>query len=194
MERKDIFKDELDSIKNKNLKEDAIHLIDLLPEYFFHEPASSTGKYHPRYSLGEGGLLRHTKAAICFAHEILQDPSFGTLFTDDEKDILLIALMMHDGFKKGKIEEKYTRFDHPLIVSSVLKEHRTELTMNDTLFEILTSSIETHMGPWITDYFGNEVLEKPHSKYQLFVHLCDYLASRKCFSITFDQENRVIVK
>lgn len=194
MKREEIFKEELSAIKNETIKEDARYLISLLPEYFFHEPASSTGKYHPKYSLGEGGLLRHTKAAFRFAKEILEDPSFGNQYTADEKDVLLLALLMHDGFKKGKLEERYTRFDHPLIVAEVIREHQKELKMSDELLEILISSIKTHMGPWTTDYFGNEVLEKPTSKYQLLVHLCDYLASRKCFILNFDKENKVVVE
>lgn len=189
-----IFQKEISYIKNKGIQEDAIYLLSLLPEYFFHEPASSTGKYHPKYSLGEGGLLRHTKAAVRFAYEILQDPTFGNSFQEDEKDILLLALLLHDGFKKGKVEEKYTRFDHPLVVVEVLKEHREKLKMSENLFEILTSSIATHMGPWTKDYFGKEVLEEPKSKYQKFVHLCDYLASRKCFLLQFNEKNEILAE
>ena len=46
--------------------------------------------------------------------------------------------------------------------------------------EFICDAIKTHMGPFTTDYHGVEVLEKPKTKYQNFVHLCDYLASRKC--------------
>lgn len=41
-------------------------MLPAVPPYFYTVPASSTGKYHPRYTLGSGGLLRHTKAAIKF--------------------------------------------------------------------------------------------------------------------------------
>ncbi len=187
-----IFKTELSYFKNEKIRKDAIYLLSLLPAYFFKEPASSTGKYHPKYSLGEGGLLRHTKAAVRFAYELFEDPVFGSVYKDDEKEILLLALLLHDGFKKGIVEEKYTRFDHPLVAVSILEKHRDKLEMDDHLFQILTSSIATHMGPWTTDYFGNEVLEKPKSKYQKFVHMCDYLASRKCFLLEFDENNEII--
>ena len=39
------------------------------------------------------------------------------------------------------------------------------------------------------DYDGNEVLEKPKTKYQNFVHMCDFLASRKCILVPFDDNN-----
>ena len=41
------------------------------------------------------------------------------------------------------------------------------------------------MGPWNTDYSGTEILPKPHSKCQNFVHMCDYLASRKYLDMKF---------
>ena len=37
----------------------------------------------------------------------------------------------------------------------------------------------------ITDYSGNEVLEKPHTKYQNFVHMCDFLASADTFEKSY---------
>lgn len=38
-----------------------------VPMDFFTQPASSSGKYHPSYALGVGGLVRHTKAAMIMA-------------------------------------------------------------------------------------------------------------------------------
>ena len=55
---------ELNLIQNEQLKTLAQRLVLKLPDYFFTVAASSTGKYHPAYSLGTGGLLRHTKAAV----------------------------------------------------------------------------------------------------------------------------------
>ena len=113
MNKKEIFYDEINYIKDESLKTSLGKLIELLPDYFFKEAASSTGKYHPKYALGEGGLLRHTKAATRIGYELLQDLSIGKKYTEHEKDLMLMALILHDGFKRGVNEEKYTRFDHP---------------------------------------------------------------------------------
>lgn len=51
--------------------------------------------------------------------------------------------------------------------------------------------IKTHMGIWTKDYNGNEVLEAPKTKYQNFVHMCDFLASRKCLLVPFDENNEI---
>ena len=60
------------------------------------------------------------------------------------------------------------------------------MTFDDSEIELICSVIETHMGEWTRDYKGNEVLEKPKTKYQKFVHMCDFLSSRKFLNIEFD--------
>ena len=191
MDKQEIFYEEVNYLKNDSLKASLKKLILLLPDYFFHEAASSTGKYHPGYALGDGGLLRHTKAAVRIGYELLQDPSIGNKYTSIEQDLMLIALLFHDGFKRGIKEEKYTRFDHPLIAAKVVLDHYNEvgLSLEDATF--ISEAIKTHMGNFTVDYNGNEVLEKPHTKYQNFVHMCDYLASRKCILIPFDSHNNI---
>lgn len=191
MNKKEIFYDEINYIKDESLKTSLGKLIELLPDYFFKEAASSTGKYHPKYALGEGGLLRHTKAATRIGYELLQDLSIGKKYTEHEKDLMLMALILHDGFKRGVNEEKYTRFDHPLIAAKVVMDNynKVGLSLEDATF--ISDAIKTHMGDYTIDYNGNEVLDKPHTKYQNFVHLCDYLASRKCLLVPFDEHNNI---
>ena len=41
------------------------------------------------------------------------------------------------------------------------------------------------MGPWNTDYEGREILPKPKTKYENFVHMCDYLSSKKFLNVNF---------
>ena len=192
MNKIDYFQKEIGYIKNIDYVEDFKKLIELLPDYFFEVAASSTGKYHPSFSLGEGGLLRHTKAAVRIAYELLSDPCIGDKYTAREKDLFMIALTMHDGVKCGIPKENYTRADHPLLVSKLIKEHQGELKMSSEDIEFLCSVIETHMGPWNTHpYTKEEILPIPKNKYQNFVHMCDYLASRKFLNIEF-QENDIV--
>ncbi len=191
MNKVEQFEVELSYIKDEAIQEDCRTMIELLPDYFFHIPASSTGKYHPSYSLGEGGLLRHTKAAVRIGYELLQDPCIGNKYQDSEKDIMLMGLLLHDGLKSGVVQEKYTRFDHPILMANYIMDHKADLLMSDEELELLTSVIKTHMGPWTKDYNGEEVLEAPKTKYQNFVHMCDYLASRKCLLVPFDNNNNI---
>lgn len=186
-----IFDIELSYIKNDRIKESAKTLVNLIPDYFFSEAASSTGKYHPSFSQGDGGLLRHTKAAVRIAKELLVTKTFGSDFTDNESDLIYLALIMHDSVKRGD-NERYTRFDHPLLASKLIKENIDKTKLDNDEIKLLCSMIETHMGEWTNDYRGNKVLEPPTTKYQKFVHLCDYLSSKKFLDIKFDDNNNIL--
>ena len=187
-----VFEKELKYIKNTSYRNDAMYLIDALPDYFFEVAAASTGKYHPKYAQGDGGLVRHTKGAVRIAYELLANEVIGNKYTSDEKDLMVIALMLHDGLKLGKEHSKYTKFEHPLLVGDFIRENKANLNFNDEEIKFLSDAISTHMGPWITDYNGNEVLPYPKTKYQNFVHMCDFLASKKFLNIEFDENNNIV--
>ena len=193
MDRLEMFIEELDYIKDKSYRKALLNIINMLPEYFFHEAASSTGKYHPDYALGEGGLLRHSKAAMRIGYELLENPSIGDKYTSREKDLMLMSLLVHDGLKRGIEGEKHTRFDHPIIMANFIVDNYKEIGLSEEDAKFMGDVIKTHMGPWTTDYNGNEILEKPKTKYQNFVHMCDYLASRKCLLVPFDKNSKISV-
>lgn len=186
------FKDELGYIKDWNIQLAGGHLIDQLPDYFFTVAASSTGKYHPKYALGEGGLVRHTKAAVRFAHELLENPIYDDKYTSEQKDMMILALLLHDGIKHGYDGSSYTVFEHPLLAAAFVREKGEDAGLEKYQAEFIAHCIESHMGPWTKDKSGEEVLPRPTDKFQNFVHMCDYLASRKCFNLEFDESNRCL--
>ena len=116
----EIFKTEINYVKDAERRKDLKTLIGLLPDYFFEIPASSTGKYHPSFSLGEKGLVRHTKAAVRIGYELLNNNTVGAKFDSKDKDLIIIALTLHDGLKSGIEHSKYTKFDHPLLISKLI--------------------------------------------------------------------------
>lgn len=191
MDKIESLKTEINYIKNQKYQDNLKILIEMLPDYFFKVAASSTGKYHPSFSLGDGGLLRHTKAVAKIALEFYNDESITGCFNDSEKDLMMVGLILHDGLKHGIDYSEYVVFEHPLIMSNFIKENKDKLTLTENEIEFLVNVISSHMGPWTVDYKGNDVLPKPINKYQKFVHMCDYLASRKFLNINF--ENNEIV-
>lgn len=193
MNREEVFKVELSYIKDDRIRKSCLEMIKLLPDYFFEIEASSTGKYHPEYALGKGGLLRHTKAAVRIAYDLLSDPSIGDKYTALEKDLMVMGIILHDGVKCGVPKERYTRFDHPILMAEMIMDSEDVLDLKMEEIEFVCDVIKTHMGPWTTDYNGVEVLEKPTTKYQNFVHMCDYLASRKAILVPFDENNNISV-
>lgn len=192
MNREKIFEIELDYIKNEKYKENTKKLLELVPDYFFEVPAASTGKYHPAFAQGEKGLVRHTKVAIRIAKDILDVEYMNNGFTKDEKDLILIALLFHDSHKLGKVKERYTRFDHPLLAANFIRENKEKTTFTDKEIELLASTIASHMGQWNKSEYSDVILSKPKNKYEFFVHMCDYLSSKKYLDVKFDENSNII--
>lgn len=189
-EKIDLFKNEINYVKDSARRKDLKTLIGLLPDYFFEIPASSTGKYHPEFALGDKGLVRHTKVAVRMAYELLNNNTVGAKFDDKTKDLIIMALTLHDGVKSGMEHSKYTKFDHPLLVSKLIMENKDKVSLEIDDVRKMCSMIESHMGEWTYDsYNQKEVLPKPRTAEQRFVHMCDFLASRKFLDVKFEDNN-----
>jgi len=180
VDRLDIFKTELSYILNPKIKEFTEKTLNTLPEYFFSIPASSSGKYHSLVCLGEGGLVRHTKMNVRFAVELLNLEMMNK-YTDDEKDIIISSLILHDGIKHGLNNSKYTVTEHPILMSGFIKADKAICAILDKeILDKILGCIETHMGEFNKDYKTmKEILPKPHGKIENFVHICDILGSRR---------------
>jgi hypothetical protein len=187
MDKNKIFEQELDYILNPSIRKFAEMVINLLPDYFFEIPASSTGKYHPKYSLGSGGLVRHTRSAVRIAIELSRLDWWK--FEKDELDLCIASLLVHDGYKSGVIQERYSRADHPNILRGELEKSLARGFIPPEYFNQVSGMVSRHMGQWNYDYKTHvEILDKPQNKLEKFVHLCDYLASRKCLTMEFEVE------
>ena len=192
MTKKEIFKNEINYIKNLNYRKNVENLLELVPDYFFTIPAASTGKYHPQFAQGNMGLVRHTKVALKIAKDILSLEYMNNIFTNDEQDLLLIAIMFHDTYKLGVPKEKYTRFDHPLLAASFIKDNQSKTTFTNKEINIIAKTISSHMGQWNTNKYSPITLAKPNDKYDFFVHMCDFLSSKKYLDVKFDEEGNII--
>ena len=181
-----VFDSELDHIENPVVKKFTEKVISNMPDYFFETAASSTGKYHPRYALGNGGLVRHTKAAVSIAIDLLSLEHNTQIFSQDEKDCIISALICHDGWKHGDTYSKYTVANHPVVAAEHILEFADD---NERDFaKAISDNISSHMGQWNTDYkSGKEIMPKPQTPSEMFVHECDYLASRKYLEYQFDK-------
>ena len=176
---------EISFIKNERIRNSAYVLQSELPDYFWTIPASTTGKYHPDIELGESGLLRHSKAVTRMGYELLKLEMFRSVYNELERDLIIFALMFHDGVKLGLKGSKYTVFEHPIEMAKFIKERKDKLSLSDEEIELVCKMISSHSGEWNTNPYSDIVLPKPKSKMEKFVHMCDYLASRKYMDIKY---------
>lgn len=180
----------LNTIVNDDIREFAKVLIEGLPSYIWEVGASSTGKYHPAYSLGQGGLMRHQIAVVRFLNYFFELEQYKTPLGDRKMDLMRVAGLIHDGRKSGEQTDyersKFTKFDHPIQMANVVRSYDGKYLNHEEL-EFIAHCVESHMGQWCSDRKSSTVLPKPLDVYQHFVHLADYLASRKDLTMAFDE-------
>lgn len=186
------FKGTFELIHNEKIRKFVKWVTVNAPDYFFEIPASSTSKYHPKYSLKNGGLCIHTLSTIVFANHLFPLYEFNQL----EQDLIIASLIMHDMAKNGieildngKVvqESNYTVAKHPIAICQYVEYlyKNSEEVDDDIIFifnnywDIIKGNIQSHMGQWNKDKAGNEILPKPVTESERFTHLCDYLSSRR---------------
>lgn len=146
------------------------------------KPASSTGKYHPKYASGEGGLIRHIKVVVQNVIELIR----ATPAVESEKDELIAAAILHDMWKypEGR-DHEFTAFDHPALGGQWCKDHG---------FDTIGRLIASHQGIWTTSRqmpgFENE---QPRKFDEWVLHYSDLMASRAYLACDFDELGYVVL-
>ena len=96
-----LFERELSLIVDEELRMQVkSYMEERVPDHFWTDGASSSGKFHPKFAQGVGGLVRHTKAVVMFAEELLRMRSYAYM-KDEYKDFVIAACIVHDTMKYG---------------------------------------------------------------------------------------------
>lgn len=207
MKTSEIFKKEIDYIFDETLQKIVIDTLDAAPECIQIIPASSSGRYHPKADLGDGGLVRHIKTVTAVARSLMDSNNFRDIVlgvgADDVEtiqiyqDVALTACILHDCCKPDNTPKHSTVFDHPLKAANLFKEtakkYITAENMNymKVVIPLVYGCIASHMGKWNTaPYAKGIILPEPKLGIEVFVHLCDYIASRKFFDFNFEVYNK----
>ena len=172
------FERELNLIVNEDLRMAVkSYMEEATPDYFWADGASSSGKYHPKFSQGDGGLVRHTKAVVMFAEELLRMSSYAYM-REEYKDYVIAACILHDTAKYGISEyDKAEYKNHASNASKAFAEY-AEHAMDYKPSEFLLNAIVAHMGQWST-----EKEDRPFTNIDRCVHMADYMASRSFIDI-----------
>lgn len=177
------FENQLALITDEKVREFTIKALETLPDYFWTMPASTTGKYHPASSLGEGGVVRHTKTALKIAEVLFRLTILGD-YNDLQKDCISSAIMLHDGCKCGLKGSKFTVHEHPMVMAQHVRDNAEVYgILKPAIADAILKGIESHMANWTTNDKSKVVLPSPEKPYQVFIALCDYLSAQKIFHV-----------
>lgn len=181
--------------------------INNAPDYFWVVPSSTSGKYHPEADLGIGGNVRHTKAVFWVGEEMLRNTLLFPFDEETQNDIR-VAMLLHDSIKMGLGDTiEHTVHNHPMLVRENLCPYNPlteDVPVEDTeRWGRICDLIESHMGMWNTKNkkpgiqytpADNVVLPIPDTDAKKFVHLADYIASRKRISVSLENGDAPISK
>lgn len=176
-----LFERELSLIKSESLRcavYDYMNDSEYVPDYFWTDGASSSGKFHPKMSQGVGGLVRHTKAVVMFAEELLRMSSYAYM-KEEYKDFVIAACIIHDTVKYG-FEKEIDKSEYANHASNAAQSF-AEFCFNYTNYEphyLLLQAVRSHMGQWSTDRE-----DRPFTSVDRCVHMADYMASRSFIDI-----------
>ena len=177
MEKAKYFEREINLIQNEDYRMFvAYYLKHYCPNYFWEIGASSSGKFHPQFSQGEGGLVRHTKAVVMFAEELLRMSSYMYM-SEEYKDYVIMACILHDTCKYGSDTFEKEKYKYHAMLASVNVANCWEEYFEEQAPVFFTNAIKTHMGQW------SEKEDRPFTNIDRCVHMADYMASRNFIDI-----------
>lgn len=173
--KSDILLNELNLIKDKNIREWTQATLENAPEYFWVAMASSTGKYHPACTIKKGGLITHVKRTVYLVNRLCG----GLGVNGIDQDILISATILHDIAKTPSNDPRYTYADfenHPI---NAEKYFAKDMELNKDLgtYEMIKDCIRNHMGLW-SPKSSIKPLEN-YSMLELMVYMADYLSATK---------------
>ena len=156
---------------------------ECIADEFFSAPASSSGKYHPASSLGDGGLVRHTIVMTNIALDLL--PMYELDKAD--RDVIILACLLHDAWKSADPQtgkwglhsnvKTHGRIGAEFIIkaASVMKD-MGELPIDESRVMNVVKDMHEHMSKWHETPVPYLTLGSPEA---MVVAMADYIASRK---------------
>ena len=173
---------EINMIVDESIKS-FIRSILMRSDMFWEIPSSFSGKYHPGDEHGVGGNVIHTKRVVRIAAYMCESYSL----TQEEKDIVFAACLIHDLCKAVKNDDNSLRYDpmHSYTVGKFItscqerdKKYASEaesstLFLSEEIVQSILRLVRCHLGPWspIPETY-------PITYLDYIVHLSDNIASK----------------
>ena len=180
MNKSDFFEREIQLIVDINLQDFVRFFFnEKCGDWFWKSGASSSGKYHPQFTKGEGGLVRHTKAVAWVCEELLRMSSYAYMRAE-YKDYARVACLLHDTRKygSGDTEDKDCYKEHGRLAADAVAAAWLSFFDQGEAPELLLMAIRSHMGQWVEDRD-----DRPFTNIDRLVHMADYIASRPFWDI-----------
>ena len=175
----DMLYKEIETITDPTLHMFTHKALSSAPSNFWDIPASSSGKYHPEESRGEGGLVRHILGGLYFIRE------YCIVYTANryEEDCCIAAMILHDIGKA--VAEPHD------IVNAISLRYLAKDTYDVPIVHDAIAGARWHMGKWATGSTacayherGSKRFPEDFSRIEQIVHIADMAVSRNRVNLT----------
>jgi len=182
-ERLELFKEELNLISNKKIKDFVKECINKSPDYIFWDcPSSSSGLYHPLDELAGDGTILHTKKVFTLAYELSR-----ALGCEYHRDEICAAALLHDFAKQGLEKASgHTVREHPQIMAKFVADIYNDGfkdKLDKASANIIYWAIFYHYGQW-TDKSVRKAMTD-YTLEELCVYIADYTVSKRFIAIDY---------
>lgn len=181
MNKKAVFKELLDKFETDEMRLYCEDMIENIPDYIFTMPSSTTGKWHNATQCQPHGQIYHI---IMFGQ--IANYRLGLKYNKEKKfpnprvrDAIRCTAIFHDAWKCNDGKTTFAVHEHPLIAAEWVLNMKVEHDIDEEMKIFISKLCASHSGEWTTAKRGSKViLPEPQTEAEIFVHECDYLASR----------------
>ncbi len=185
-----VFQKLLNEFETEEVRSYCEDMIKQIPDYIFDMPSSTTGKHHNKTQCLPHGQIYHI---IMFG--AIANYRLGLKYNKEKKfpearvrDGIRCVAIFHDALKCGDGVSQYTVHEHPLLAAEWVRTANVEHDIDQELKEFIADMCAAHSGEWTTTKRGSKVvLPEPQIEAEIFVHECDYLASRSDIDMTIPE-------
>lgn len=162
---------EVELIDDADIREQTIDAIARgVPEYFWHVPATGSGRYHNPFARRKHGLWIHVKMVFAAYERFVRSFIEMGLLAEEEADMGRAAVLLHDMLKYGQDYEDGSSSisNHDKLAGHWL-EHNTDLPSE------IVRAVKCHNGPW----YDGPMPDYERDPVSTLVHIADMAASTK---------------
>lgn len=159
---------EIDAIYDEDIRQATVrYFLRYCPDYFWENPASASGNYHPPDERGKYGTWLHSKR-VFVAYDNLSESllELGNI-SKEQREAGRAAALIHDTFNYGwpSYGRDMTTSEHDVIAAAVAEQV-------DGMPQETVELVCSHMGPW-----GQGKL--PSTENEMCFHYADKSAASK---------------
>lgn len=178
-EKQNIFKPFLEQFETEQFKNYFMDMVELIPDYVFYMPASTSGKFHNATQCQKYGQLYHVYMFNSILNHRLRLKGNKEKFSSpEERDAMRCIPAFHDAIKCGTGSSTYTVQDHPVLAKKWVLESTVEHDIPMEYKNMIADMCESHSGEWNKSRSGKVIMSEPRNDREFFIHECDILSSR----------------